>query len=345
MNTSATVLNQSAFRTVVDGEPEAVPHSAESSGFVPHAAKSTPTLKDLLEDGVYLLFLLQGKNPPASAVDFNRRIDQYLATFDRVCKTFDKPLDAVMQSKYAFCALLDEIILSSGMPIRDDWESAPLQLRLFGEHLAGEGFFERLEKLRQNPTVNIELLEVFHTCLLLGFQGKYLLEGSEKLNYLVARLGQEIASVRGPSRGFAPNWKLPLKFNEYVRHELPMWLFYALMTMAAVAVFLLFQWRLNTQMNDFYDGTGSEFGAQANVPESPLLQSATPAAEPVKPGEQAAAVDQAKTQNYQALNRAQDSEAVSNAEEALKREAEQEAAYLRSSAGSRAGSAVRSLYR
>ncbi|MFT3930587.1 MAG: type IVB secretion system protein IcmH/DotU [Spongiibacteraceae bacterium] len=208
----------------------------------------TPTMKDLLEDGIYLLFLLRGKNSPASCAEFNQRIDQYLNTFDRVCKTFNKPIEAVLDAKYAFCALLDEIVLSSGISIRDEWELAPLQLRLFGEHLAGERFFDKLEQLRQNPAANIEQLEVFHTCLLLGFQGKYLLEGKEKLNYLIAKLGQEIVSVRGPSKGFAPNWKIPLKFNEYVRHELPLWLYYALLAVIGIAFFLSLQWLLAQQV-------------------------------------------------------------------------------------------------
>ncbi len=222
----------------------------------------TPTLKDLLEDGIYLLFLLRGKNPPASCSEFNHRTDQYLTTFDRVCKTFNKPAEAVLDAKYAFCALLDEVILSSGLAIRGEWELAPLQLRLFGEHLAGERFFGKLEELRQNPAVNIEQLEIFHTCLLLGFQGKYLLEGREKLNYLIARLGQEIAGVRGPCKGFSPNWKIPLKFNEYVRHELPLWLYYALLALAGIILFLSLQWMLSQQLETIpvpgYDDSVSE---------------------------------------------------------------------------------------
>jgi type VI secretion system protein ImpK len=228
----------------------------------------TPSLKDLLEDGIYLVFLLRSENPPTSCAEFNTRVDQYLATFDRVCRTFGKSLDAVQHARYAFCAVLDEVILSSGMAFRGEWRSAPLQSRLFGEHLAGEGFFDRLDRLRQSPAENIELLEVFHTCLLLGFQGKYLLEGTEKLNYLMARLGQEIASIRGPGRGFAPSWKLPLKFNEYVRHELPVWLFFALLALMAVGVFWGCQWVLNERMNRFTLGSEAVSVSSSQTPES-----------------------------------------------------------------------------
>ncbi len=248
MNTAASSLH----KALPDSHPaQSVVAVSPNSAPAANTPKPIPTLKDLFEDGIYLLFLLGSKNSPSSCAEFNQRIDQYLATFDRVCKTFDKPLDAVHDAKYAFCALLDEMVLSSRLPIRDEWERSPLQLRLFGEHLAGEGFFNRLDALREVPAKNIEVLEIFHTCLLLDFQGKYLLEGTEKLNYLIARLGQEIAALRGAHKAFAPNAKLPLKFNEYVRHELPLWLYGALTAVASVAVFFVLHGLLEAQLAGF----------------------------------------------------------------------------------------------
>jgi type VI secretion system protein ImpK len=210
----------------------------------------TLTLKDMLEDGIYLLFLLQDGNAPHSAVEFNKRIEQFLAQFEKNARNLGKPQQMVADAKYAFCALMDEIILSSEFSIREDWERAPLQLRLFGEHLAGERFFDKLETLRTDPVANIEALEVFHTCLLLGFQGKYLLEGTEKLNYLISRVHQEIMHARGGKAEFAPNWKLPQRFQQYVRHELPLWLFFALLAVVGVVVFFVYMWLLDAALDD-----------------------------------------------------------------------------------------------
>ena len=198
------------------------------------------TLKDLLEDGIYLLFLLRNGNAPNSSNEFNKRIDQFLGQFEKNARNLGKPAQAISDAKYAFCALMDEIILSSDFTVREEWERAPLQLRMFGEHLAGDRFFDKLDILRADPVANIEALEVFHTCLLLGFQGKYLLEGTEKLNYLVSRITQEITHARGGKAEFAPNWKLPQRFQQYVRHELPLWLFFSLLAVIGVAVFLLY---------------------------------------------------------------------------------------------------------
>ena len=208
-------------------------------------------LKDLLEDGVYLLFLLRSGTTPHSASEFNRRVDT-LPGHVRASRLQlrQAPAPPSRTASTPSARSLDEIILNSEFEIRDEWERNPLQLRLFGEHLAGEGFFDRLEKLRLEPQKHIETLEVFYTCLILGFQGKYLLEGEDKLGYLIARLGQEITAIRGGKSEFAPHWKPAFRFQEFVRHELPLWIFYALLALVAVLVFLAFTFLLGPRTKE-----------------------------------------------------------------------------------------------
>lgn len=218
------------------------------------SAPGSPSLREMLEDGIYLLFLLKDGNAPGSAVEFNRRVDSFLSQYEKNARNFNKDMNEVNHAKYAFCALMDEIILSSVFSLRDEWERMPLQLRLFGEHLAGEGFFQRLEQLRLEPAKSIEALEVFYTCLLLGFQGKYLLEGEEKLGYLTHKLGQEIQQVRGGKAEFAPNWQLPQRFQAFVRHELPLWLYFALLAVVGSGIFLTYRWLLSQQLSKLFGG-------------------------------------------------------------------------------------------
>ncbi|MCK7513687.1 MAG: DotU family type IV/VI secretion system protein [Desulfobacterales bacterium] len=68
---------------------------------------------------------------------------------------------------------------------------------LFGDQLAGEHFFDKLETARNGGANRINALEVFHLCLLIGFKGRYLLEGPEKLKYLTQQLGEQIAHIKG----------------------------------------------------------------------------------------------------------------------------------------------------
>ncbi len=79
---------------------------------------------------------------------------------------------------YALVALADEVAINTPEPLRSYWMNQPLQLHYFGENVAGEGFFTRLQALLSDGR-RIEVLRVYHLCLLLGFQGKYGFPGGE----------------------------------------------------------------------------------------------------------------------------------------------------------------------
>jgi len=188
------------------------------------AASNAPqTLLDLMYDGFYALFMLKNGSGPQENAEFAHKMTQFLDDFNRGARRHGASPDDIDAAKYAFCAAVDEIILRSNFGIRDSWERRPLQLVLFGEQLAGENFFHRLEALRARGSAHLQALEVFHMCLLLGFQGRYILEGSEKLNYLTARLGDEIANMKGKRGGFAPHAERPDQIVHKLRSDLPVW--------------------------------------------------------------------------------------------------------------------------
>jgi type VI secretion system protein ImpK len=194
---------------------------------VSHAQPEPPgggnTLLDLMYDGFYALFMLKNGSGPQEKHVLLDRMVAFLDDFGRNAKRKGASTDDVDAAKYAFCAAVDEIMLRSQYNLRDAWERRPLQLVVFGDQLAGENFFVRLESLRARGSAHVQALEVFHMCLLLGFQGRYILEGSEKLNYLTARLGDEIANMKGKAAGFAPHSQRPDQFVNKLRRDVPLW--------------------------------------------------------------------------------------------------------------------------
>lgn len=189
----------------------------------PDSSSSANSLLDLMYDGFYALFLLKNRCSPIDEAGFTAKMQRFLSDFERGAKKLDVSPEDVHAAKYAFCAAVDENILHSQFNIRESWARRPLQLILFGDQLAGEHFFTRLEDLRAKGALHLQALEVFHMCLLLGFQGKYIIEGPEKLNYLTARLGDEIARMKGKSAGFAPHWERPDQISHKLRNEVPLW--------------------------------------------------------------------------------------------------------------------------
>ena len=205
------------------------------------AGSAPPSLVDLMVEGFYALFLLRNGSAPQDQATFAGHIHQFLADVDRSAKAAGVHADDVLEASYAFCAAVDEIILRSPFKIRDAWETRPLQLRIFGDQLAGEHFFERLEELRARGAVRLQALEVFHMCLLLGFQGKYALDGEDMLHYLSARLGDEIARMRGKQRGFAPHAERPDQIANKLRSDLSLCVLLGVFALAGLGAYLGFR--------------------------------------------------------------------------------------------------------
>ena len=209
-------MTSSAPSLIPGGQPAFTPNLAAGPG-------TEHTLMDLMYDGFYALFMLKNGNGPQSEAEFRNKLTRFLDDFTRGARKQDATPDDIDNAKYAFCAAVDEIILRSPYAIRDDWARRPLQLVLFGDQLAGENFFNRLEALRARGSAHLETLDVFHMCLLLGFQGRYMIEGSEKLAYLTSRLGDEIAHMKGRKGGFAPHAERPDQIIHKLRNDVPLW--------------------------------------------------------------------------------------------------------------------------
>jgi len=207
-------------------------------------SKDASSLLDLMYDGFYLLFLLKAKHAPMDGEVFRERIKQFLTAFERGATRMRASTEDIYACKYAFCATVDESVLMSSFKVRESWQRLPLQLQFFGEQLAGEQFFEKLEELRRQGAPRVQTMEVFHMCLLLGFQGKYLLEGTEKLNYLTARLGDEVARLKGQSAGFAPHWQAPDRVQHQLKNEVPLWVIGAVFGLMAMLGFIGLRWQL-----------------------------------------------------------------------------------------------------
>ena len=129
--------------------------------------------------------------------------------------------------KFALVAFVDETVLSpqNDFPLRKEWEQHPLQLEYFREHLAGVKFFERLDRMIENMEADVDVVEVYYLCLLLGFKGKYniyLLE--EQLKAVTANVADHLRRVgRLKMNALSAHW-LATDQPEFPRDPgLPLW--------------------------------------------------------------------------------------------------------------------------
>jgi type VI secretion system protein ImpK len=111
----------------------------------------------------------------------------------------------------AVVAFIDESILNSTNPAFSDWSRMPLQQELFGSNVAGESFFENLERLQnRSDSMDVaDILELHCLCLLLGFKGRYAFSGPEAVRPVIESIMERIRRIRGPLSGLSPSWSVP----------------------------------------------------------------------------------------------------------------------------------------
>lgn len=140
---------------------------------------------------------------------FRAQIRQALRVAEQEARSRGSSPDDVRQVIFAVVAFLDESVLSSGNPVFANWPRLPLQAELFGNQLAGEIFFQELQKtLSRNDSIETaDLLEVYYLCLLLGFKGRYAAGGD--LRSIMAAIDEKIRRVRGPVGPLSPRGAIP----------------------------------------------------------------------------------------------------------------------------------------
>lgn len=200
------------------------------------------SLVDLLYDGFYMLILLHNRSAPKDTEEFSGNIQKFLDQFEKAAKKNNFSTEDIFDAKYAFCAAVDEAVLTSKLNIREIWERRPLQLVLFGDQLAGEHFFDKLETARNGGANRINALEVFHMCLLIGFKGRYLLEGPEKHKYLTSQLGEQIAHIKGKAAPFAPHWASPDSISNAIKRDIPFWVITSVLALFGLVAYIGLDW-------------------------------------------------------------------------------------------------------
>jgi type VI secretion system protein ImpK len=130
--------------------------------------------------------LAEAPNLPSPDI-MKRRITTLLEDMDRRGTELGIQKRDLDDAKYAIVAFLDEQLFRARWAGRQEWMLEPLQLLFFNENTAGEGFFQRLTELENDPN-RVHVLEIYYLCLALGFQGKYAVRGGEGLAALMERL-------------------------------------------------------------------------------------------------------------------------------------------------------------
>lgn len=117
----------------------------------------------------------------APSNDLRPKFAGMLEDFERRAERYKFNHKVVQVAKFALAAFIDETVLTNNFPLRNEWEKNPLQLEYFGEQVAGNKFFEKLDAMLKQIEVTADAVEVYYFCMLLGFKGRYAIYEQEKL--------------------------------------------------------------------------------------------------------------------------------------------------------------------
>ena len=143
------------------------------------------------------------------AETFRAQMRQALRAAEQEARSRGSSAEDVKQVIFAVVAFLDESVLTSRNPVFVNWPRLPLQAELFGNQLAGEIFFQQLQKAlnRSDSQETADLLEVYYLCMLLGFKGRYAAGGD--LRSIMAATQEKIRRIRGPIGPLSPRGAIP----------------------------------------------------------------------------------------------------------------------------------------
>ena len=129
-------------------------------------------------------------------------------------------------AKYIICATADDIVQNIPTEDRHVWTQYSMLSRFFGERIGGVRFFDELTRLKQDPVVNYDLLELQHTCLALGFHGIHRTSagGVAALQQIQRDLYETLRRLRPKARrDLSPHWQGQQLASRASRLRVPWW--------------------------------------------------------------------------------------------------------------------------
>lgn len=156
--------------------------------------------------------------------DLRPKIVSMLNDFEKRAERYRYNPKITQVAKFGLAAFVDEAVLTNNFPLRQEWERNPLQLEYFGEQLAGEKFFDKLDAMLNQIEITQDAVEVYYVCMLLGFKGKYAVYEQEKLLATMQKTANALVKI-GKIRPveLSPNWLVSDQPAPPAERKMPTW--------------------------------------------------------------------------------------------------------------------------
>lgn len=207
---------------------------------MPQEGEQRPLLADLCCEVFAFAFQLRASKDPGNAADVKAKISTLFSDFEQKARTAGFKPETAQTAKYALAAFIDETVLASKFPMKDEWAGSPLQLEYFNDFAAGEEFYNKLKQIRGgSDSDKRDLTQVYFLALTHGFKGMYIdLKGMEERKNLMEQLSRELKEGQsGNTVEMSPSWQPPDELPALVRST-PSWLVPAVCLVLLIALLI-----------------------------------------------------------------------------------------------------------
>ncbi len=156
----------------------------------------------------------------------HQRLVNEIRMFESRLNEMGTPKEIVLASRYLLCSVLDEAILNTPWGSESPWSQRTLLTVFHNETAGGEKCFIILDRMRERPAENLDILELFYICLSLGFEGKYRLmqRGRDAIEQIRDELFRIIRNHRGDyEKTLSSHWRGLGKIRNTLAEYVPMW--------------------------------------------------------------------------------------------------------------------------
>lgn len=177
-------------------------------------------------------------------------ISQEINNFEAAARRGGARPEGVLASRYVLCTFLDEIVLATPWGNQSNWVSRTLLNAFHKEGWGGEKFYQILDRLLQEPQVNINSLELCYTCLSLGFEGKLRVQegGRTELDRIQTNLYNVIRTCRGDHESdLSPRWRGVRDLRTPLARYVPLWVVVAVSVGVLAVIYFSFLMMLNSR--------------------------------------------------------------------------------------------------
>ena len=215
-----------------------------------------------------------------STQDVLNRLKKEIEIFEETAEENGVRYETVTAARYCLCTLLDEFAAKNGWADQE-WSAHSLLVSFHNETWGGEQFFQLLDRIKQEPLKNINLIELMYYCLVLGYMGKYqvLNNGKVSIENIKKELEKIIREYGGQKKSqillstTAANNALAKR-----RKFIPLWILFAVSGAGILLLYSVLNWKLaqntndiNTRINKLSVGTVAASGESIQLI-APLLK-------------------------------------------------------------------------